>query len=146
MNEETGAAQDVDEAGAGAGGSEQFNLSRVLSLLSIIIGLVALGFISSLFLNLDGRLETLETSYPVTSRTLDEKIETLSGKLSGKAFSLKTPVAGAKQLYVGSELASMLFLMRYVAGDPSFSESVREQASQLHAEADAMLNDLQAGK
>jgi len=146
MTEETDAAQNVDVTRVAVDDKEEFNLSRVLSLLSIIIGLVALGFISSLFLNLDGRLETLETSYPVTSKTLDEKIEVLSGKLSGRAFNLKTPVAGAKQLYVGSELASMLFLMRYVAGDPSFSESIRERASQLHAEADAMLNDLQAGK
>jgi hypothetical protein len=32
-----------------------------------------------------------------------------------------------------------------VAGDPAFSEAVRGRASQLHAEASAMLNDLQAG-
>ena len=115
-------------------------------MLSIIIGLVALGFISSLFINVDGRLETLEKNYPITSRTLDEKIAMLAETVSKQAFNSKTPVSGAKQLYVGSELSSMLFLMRYVAGDPAFSESVRSRASQLHAEADAMLNDLQSGK
>lgn len=146
MTEETDAAQNAEESSGGKAGAEGFNLSRVFSLLSIIIGLIALGFISSLFINVDGRLERLEISYPITSKALDEKIEVLAGTFSQQAFNSKTPVSGAKQLYVGSELSSMLFLMRYVAGDPAFSESVRERASLLHAEADAMLNDLQAGK
>lgn len=146
MTEQTDASHDSVAKNEEGSISTEFDLSRVFSLLSIIIGLLALGFISSLYISVDNRLENIEKSYPVTIKSLDNKIDLLDETLSAKVFESMTPVAGAKQLLVGSELSRTLFLMRYVAGDPAFTEEVRKRAAQLHAHVDAMIKDLQAGR
>ncbi len=146
MTEETGTEGNISAGNPSEEISTEFNLSRVFSLLSLIIGLLALGFISSLFISMDNRLENIEKNFAVSATTLDDRIASINESLSKQAFGQNTPVSGAKQLLVGSELSRTLFLMRYIAGDPSFSDAVRQRAAQVHAQADAMLKDLQTGK
>ncbi len=128
---------------------EDFNLSRVFSLLSMIIGLMALGFISIMYAKLDDRLENVEKSYNVTIRSLDEKVSILGVALQSRELKLAerkpdTLSADVKALIVGSEMARTLYLMKYIAADEEFSEEIRQNATQVHAQADALMLNLRA--
>jgi len=128
---------------------EDFNLSRVFSLLSMIIGLMALGLISIMYAKLDDRLENVEKSYNVTIRSLDEKVNILGLALQSRELRLaeQKPAhlsSDAKELIVGSEIARTLYLMKYIAADEEFGEEIRQNATQVHAQADALMQNLEA--
>jgi len=120
-----------------------FQLSRVFALLGLIISILALGLVSALFLHTDSRLENLETTLPVSIKSIDEKLEALGKRLDAAAVkTAKTDSGEAKRLIFGSELSRTLYIMRYIAGDEKLSDEARQRAARAHAELDALLKEL----
>jgi len=147
MSEQTETAEDSATSDQREEMQTKFELSRVFSLLSLILGMVAMGVASMIYLTLDSRLENIERNYHVTSMGVEERLENFATRLKNQQEAKQAAAdSSAKDLLVGSEIARTLYLMRYVAGDQSFSEDARQRAAQMHAQADALLKDIQAGK
>lgn len=123
-----------------------FQLSRVFALLGLVASILALGLVSMVFLNADSRIENLEGSLPVAVNSIEDRVDALNARLKdiSSAPAPASDLSEAKNLIFGSELSRTLYLMRYMAGDESLSDDIRQKAARVHAETNALLKKLQA--
>lgn len=119
---------------------ETFQLSRVITLLGFFAAITALAMGMNVFLDLDERLENIDTRSGVAISNMEQKVNAIYASMSEARQNEREPRdEKGRQLLIRAELGSALVIVQSIADDTEYPESVRQAAAMAQTDINALL-------